>query len=199
MDALSSMLICLCGSDNDDFRHDVGSAQCLIDEKPKPNPLPVSTSSRRSAEAAVADIVSILRSAEKEGAALRQKVGDTVGAEGWTEWIAERVLDGIKAILEEGPEKMGNAMQVAYSRASEAADALFQFPKDHPVATAGILTIIAVGVLVILAPAVVEALGFAELGPLEGSFAAWWESTYAGYIPKGSLFSFLQRLGMLWG
>ncbi|KAK7927859.1 hypothetical protein PG985_004857 [Apiospora marii] len=94
---------------------------------------------------------------------------------------------------------MGNAMKVAYGRASEAADALFQFTKDHPIATAGMLTIIAVGILVILAPAFVEALGFAELGPIEGSFAAWWESTYAGYIPKGSLFSFFQRLGMLWG
>jgi hypothetical protein len=34
--------------------------------------------------------------------------------------------------------------------------------------------------------------------PAAGSFAAWWESTYAGYIPAGSLFSFLQRLGMTW-
>ena len=163
------MIICICGSDYDNFRHDVGSAQCFIDEKPKPNLLPVSSSSRRSAEVVVADVVSILRSAEKEGAALRQKVGDTVGVEGWTEWIAERILDGIKTILEESPETMGNAMKVAYSRASEAADALFQFPKDHPIATAGILTIVAVGILVMLAPAVVEALGFAELGPMEGT------------------------------
>lgn len=29
-----------------------------------------------------------------------------------------------------------------------------------------------------------------------GSFAAEWQSTYAGFVPKGSLFSFLQRLGM---
>ena len=86
----------------------------------------------------------------------------------------------------------------AYDSATDAADRLFQFAKDHPVASAGLLTIVAVGVLVILAPAVVEALGFAELGPLEGSFAAWWESTYAGFVPKGSLFSFLQRLGMTW-
>jgi len=36
------------------------------------------------------------------------------------------------------------------------------------VAVAGLLTIVAVGILVLLAPVVVEALGFAELGPLEG-------------------------------
>ncbi|KAK8118181.1 uncharacterized protein PG998_006462 [Apiospora kogelbergensis] len=199
MDSLCSMIFCICGSDNDSFRHDAGSAQFFINEKPRPHQLPSSCPSRGSADAVVADVVSILRSAEKEGVELAKKVGDTVGAEGWTEWIAEGILNGIKAILDESPEKMGNAMKVAYDRASEAADALFQFTKDHPIATAGLLTIIAVGILVILAPAVVEALGFAELGPIEGSFAAWWESTYAGYIPKGSLFSFFQRLGMLWG
>ncbi len=31
-----------------------------------------------------------------------------------------------------------------------------------------------------------------------GSFAAGWQSRYAGYVPKGSLFSFFQRLGMVW-
>jgi hypothetical protein len=31
------------------------------------------------------------------------------------------------------------------------------------------------------------------------SFAAWWQSRYAGYVPKNSWFSFFQRLGMKWG
>lgn len=43
-----------------------------------------------------------------------------------------------------------------------------------------------------------EILGFGELGPIEGSFAAGWQSRYAGYVPKGSLFSYFQRLGMKW-
>ena len=29
-----------------------------------------------------------------------------------------------------------------------------------------------------------------------GTFASWWQSTYAGLVPKSSLFSFFQRLGM---
>lgn len=76
-------------------------------------------------------------------------------------------------------------------------------------------TVIALGVLVMIAPLVLEALGFAELGPIPGefdrtmsfhnvklistlgSFAATWQARYAGYVPKGSLFSFLQRLGMI--
>jgi hypothetical protein len=33
---------------------------------------------------------------------------------------------------------------------------------------------------------------------LLGSFAALWQSTYEGYVTEGSLFSFFQRLGMVW-
>ena len=29
-----------------------------------------------------------------------------------------------------------------------------------------------------------------------GSFAARWMASYMGFVPKGSLFSYLQRLGM---
>ena len=31
-----------------------------------------------------------------------------------------------------------------------------------------------------------------------GTFAAWWQSTYGSSVPAGSLFSFFQRLGMVW-
>ncbi|KXJ87354.1 hypothetical protein Micbo1qcDRAFT_124713 [Microdochium bolleyi] len=152
---------------------------------------------------AVADVLAILRTADASPylskAQLAQQVDDAVYTQGsWSEWIAEGILNGIRAILEQGPEKMGSAMRIAHDRAAEAAGAVFQFASDHPEVVAGLLTIVAIGVLVLLAPMVVEALGFAELGPIEGSFAAWWESTYAGYIPRGSLFSFFQRLGMVW-
>jgi hypothetical protein len=30
-----------------------------------------------------------------------------------------------------------------------------------------------------------------------GTFASWWQSAYAGLVPKRSLFSFFQRLGMV--
>ena len=31
-----------------------------------------------------------------------------------------------------------------------------------------------------------------------GSFAAEWQAQYLGAVPKGSLFSYFQRLGMVW-
>ncbi|OJJ98363.1 hypothetical protein ASPACDRAFT_79838 [Aspergillus aculeatus ATCC 16872] len=86
---------------------------------------------------------------------------------------------------------MAQAATEALRRASEEA---FEFAQEHPVYT----TILALGVFVALMPWVLEVLGFAELGPVEGSFAAWWQSRYAGYVPKGSLFGFFQRLGMVW-
>ena len=42
------------------------------------------------------------------------------------------------------------------------------FIKDHPLATAVFVTIIAVGILVILTPYIVKILGFRELGLIKG-------------------------------
>lgn len=114
-----------------------------------------------------------MHTAEKHGVRLTRQLEDTVGTEGWTEWISEHVLAGLEAVLKDGREKMGPAIGQAFDSASEAAEKVFQFAKDHPVATAGLLTILAVGVLVVLAPVVVEALGFAELGPVEGTYVAY--------------------------
>ncbi|KAF3766617.1 hypothetical protein M406DRAFT_339775 [Cryphonectria parasitica EP155] len=144
----------------------------INEERSRPIPRPFAATSKRSPDAIAAKVVFILRSVEERGVVLIQQLDETLDTEGWTEWVAEKVLAGIE------------------TEASHDANELFQFAKDHPLATAGLLTIIAVGVLVLLAPTIVVALG---------SFAAWWESTYAGYIPAGSLFSFLQRLGMIWG
>ncbi|KAM7209773.1 hypothetical protein V8F06_014844 [Rhypophila decipiens] len=170
----------------------------LVEKPPCPT-APPSITRKNDHEAMVAQIITLLRTAEKNGPTLTSQLDNTVGAEGWTEWIAQKILASLEDVIREGREKFGPAMEKAYDAANTAAEAVFVFKRDHPVAFAGLLTIIAVGVLVALAPVVVEALGFAELGPVEGSFAAWWESTYAGFIPKGSVFSYLQRLGMIWG
>jgi hypothetical protein len=74
-----------------------------------------------------------------------------------------------------------------------------------------ITTLIALGILAVMVPWVMAYLGFAEEGILEGelvtcfqgrfantfaaSWAARWQSTYRGFVPKGSLFSYLQSLG----
>ncbi len=105
-------------------------------------------------------------------------------------------------------------MKEAFDKASTTAD---QFIKEHPALVEVVITVVAIGILALLVPWAVEALGFAELGPVEGiqspftterkketdwhcvgSWAALWQSTFPD-AEAGSLFSYLQRLGMKWG
>lgn len=44
----------------------------------------------------------------------------------------------------------------------------------------------------------VEEVGADGGGGGLGSFAAGWQARYLGAVPKGSLFGYLQRLGMVW-
>ncbi|KAL8367036.1 hypothetical protein RB599_010278 [Gaeumannomyces hyphopodioides] len=153
----------------------------------------------RSAQEISAEVIELLRTAEKNGPALQRRVRDVVGEQGWTENIARAIVAGLETLIKEGREKVGPPLAEAIDKAEEAARAVFTFSKEHPYLIAGFATIVAIGVLVFVAPWVVEALGFGELGPIADTFASWWQSTYAGFVPKGSLFSFFQRLGMIWG
>ena len=164
------------------------------------------------------DVVNTILTAEKAGARLKAEIDSIVGRYGWKEYLAEKVLEKLGAALEGAHDKLGPAIRDAYNKAWIAANEIEGFVIQHPV----MCTIIALGVLVVIAPWVIEVLGFAELGPVDGayterskcwivgltsrntdyvgigSFAAWWQSTYGGLVPKGSLFSFFQRLGMVW-
>ena len=79
---------------------------------------------------------------------------------GWRSLLAEEFLNSLISAFKKGVS-MGAALQEAYDRAVGEA---WEWSKEHPVWA----TIIAIGVLVIIAPWVLEALGFGELGPIEG-------------------------------
>lgn len=85
---------------------------------------------------------------------------DIVGDRGWTENLAKNILGGIENGLKQGV-LMGKAMKEASEKAITTAAG---FAHDHPYFCA----LIAVGILAVLMPWVLEALGFAELGPVEG-------------------------------
>ncbi|KAI7908479.1 hypothetical protein M9X92_012164 [Pyricularia oryzae] len=104
------------------------------------------------------------------------QINDAVGSQGWTESIARAIVASLEALITQGREIIGSVLGEFIDKAVEATHSNFDFPRDHPYFTAGFATIVAVD-----------------------SFAAWWQSTYAGFVPKGSLFSFFQRLGMIWG
>ena len=109
-------------------------------------------------------IISILFTAEKGGQDLKSRIQSEVHTTGWYEGLAKRILDGIVAALQSGAP-MASAMKEAFDKASAIA---VEFIKEHPILKDVIITVIAIGILAILLPWAVEALGFGELGPIEG-------------------------------
>ncbi|KAI9162888.1 hypothetical protein HJFPF1_04483 [Paramyrothecium foliicola] len=162
--------------------------------------------------------IDILTSAERNDKHLEHRLKSIISINGWTEALAESILRGVENVIKNSA-KVAQAMADAIDRAESKA---LEFSKEHPTYTALIAagTIVALGVLVVLAPWVLETLGFETLGPragrsplvlciswlsltgdLTGSFAARWMSSIArsiGNVEKGSIYAFLQSLGMRW-
>ncbi|KZL74389.1 hypothetical protein CI238_04415 [Colletotrichum incanum] len=147
----------------------------------------------RSAQDAASEFIDILRTAEKGAMDLERRLKNIVTVNSWTEELAKYILQGVEALVRHR-DTIGQIVRGAMDKSTDAAESIFEFAKDHPV----FVTIIAIGILIIIAPWVLEALGFGELGPVADTFASWWQARYVGYVPKGSLFSFFQRLGMVW-
>ena len=115
---------------------------------------------------AASSIVSAMRDADKHGPSLDVTIQSEVHqAGGWSEYLAKKILAALEIVLKAG--QMNAAMEEAYGKACEAAKVFEGFAADHPLA-AVFCTIVAIGVLVVLAPYAVEMLGFGELGPIEG-------------------------------
>lgn len=106
-----------------------------------------------------ADILRTLFSANESGKHMKKSVQDIVGERGWRGNLAKAILGGIENGLKQGVQ-MGKAMKEA---SGKAIDEAVDFAHDHP----HFCALIAVGVLAILMPWALEALGFAELGPIE--------------------------------
>ncbi|TID26633.1 hypothetical protein E2P81_ATG01101 [Venturia nashicola] len=124
----------------------------------------------------------------------RDALRDEFRAQDWTNTLARHILDGLVSTINSG-KVMGGAVKEAYDKVAPQVE---DFVREHPVLTAVMAILIAICILEYLVPWAVAALGFGELGPIEGSFAAWWQSLY-GDVPYGSLISLLQRFGMRFG
>lgn len=123
-------------------------------------------------------IVATLLEAEKPGQALKRRLDDVVAASGWTEHIAEAVLNNLVQAIR-ACQHAGTAMTEALEKSTAAA---VDFAHEHPLYA----TVIALGVLVVLAPWVIEALGFGELGPVQGGYHS---STFLAIINHSSRLS----------
>ena len=110
-----------------------------------------------------ADILSTFYAADANDEHLIQRVQDVVHETGWYEELAAAVLTGLENALK-AKAPMGQAMKDAHEKARQVIADVFGFAREHPVFCA----LVALGIIVILAPWAVEVLGFGELGPIEG-------------------------------
>ncbi|EGP82410.1 uncharacterized protein MYCGRDRAFT_51611 [Zymoseptoria tritici IPO323] len=119
----------------------------------------------------------------------------------WNDAIAERILQLLQTALAANAS-MGPAMKAAFDKALQCAKDIGKltedFANEHPFLVSIVCAVVAIGILYLLAPWIIEALGFTEFGPAAGSFASRWQSLYGARVPLGSIFSYLQRLGMTW-
>jgi hypothetical protein len=117
---------------------------------------------RAHAQVQAEQIVTLIIKAEKPGAELNAQICDVVRTTGWNEWIAEKVLSMLSDAIERGTP-LALAMADSVKEATEAAR---QFTLNHPYVAA---TVIALGVLALLFPAMLTLLGFGEEGIIAGT------------------------------
>lgn len=148
-----------CGND-DSAITDTTAPPSFISEKPSPTAM---TPYRDDPAQAFLDI---LRTAEIDDSDLQIRLKSIITVESWTEALAESILHGIVQMICDA-EKVASAMEDAIIKATNQAKV---FAKEHPYYTALIAAgiVIAIGVLVIVAPWVLEAIGFAARGPRAG-------------------------------
>lgn len=101
--------------------------------------------------------------AEKNGLELRQTLGGIIRTNSWRQNFAQAVFEALQKAIETA-RPMGDALREIYKNVARVVDGVEGFVKDHPIVCA----LIALGILVLVSPWVIEALGFAEGGILEG-------------------------------
>ncbi|CAN9204461.1 unnamed protein product [Alternaria alternata] len=129
--------------------------------------LSAATSNSRLTAETADNVIAILLTTSLTGPALHMQLDSVVGASGWRSNMAKYVLEKLTAALQASHERLGPTIRSAYHRAWEAAQSIEGFVIEHPV----MCTVIALGVLAVVAPWVLEALGFTELGPVQASSA----------------------------
>ncbi|CAK7225578.1 hypothetical protein SBRCBS47491_005936 [Sporothrix bragantina] len=117
------------------------------------------------------------------------------------EAVLERLVEIVRPLLESATDHIEHPQETLLDIvqwAREVAAEVFEWTEEHPRLTMCLALAVAVAAVWVLAPWVLEAVGFGELGPIADSVAARLQMRYMGLVPKGSWFSFFQRLGMVW-
>ena len=109
------------------------------------------------------EIVEKLFTTEKNGNALKSELQGIIHANGWREGLAEAIFNATELAIRTG-RTMGPAIQTAYDRAVVEMKKVKEFGEDNP----QLCAIIALGIIALLMPWLLTALGFAAEGITEG-------------------------------
>lgn len=109
-------------------------------------------------------VVETLYSSEGTATDVRTTMQHHLRSQSRTEFLAIKILLALQDAIKAG-KAMGPAMKAAYEDAQQNVD---DFVQKHPIFSACIVTVLAIAILVVLIPWVVEALGFASRGPVAG-------------------------------
>ena len=115
------------------------------------------------------DILTTLLTTHKSGAALRMHLDATIGTTTWTSTLAKYLLEKLTQVLRDGHAHFGPALRNAYDKATRVALSVEGFVVEHPV----FCTVVALGVMAVLTPWVLGALGFVEVGIEQGVLTSW--------------------------
>jgi hypothetical protein len=141
----------------------------------QPKTIQLAASNNDDTAQTASQFVDTLFSAEKNGPELHQALNELFQTASLKQYFARVVFETLqKAIQTARP--MGVALGETYDKVVREIEGIEGFVKDHPVMCA----VIAIGILVVLAPWVIEALGFAEGGILEGESEQFHRMTCSG-------------------
>lgn len=128
-----------------------------------------STSEKSQYDTEAQEIVDVLYDSEKSGLALQTRLDEIISSGGWNERLAEAILYTLENSIQAG-RVMSGVLEEAYKRAVDAVNKTQEFERDHPLFSAILVTIVVLGILVLLMPWAIEALGFAAEGPVAGKY-----------------------------
>lgn len=126
------------------------------------------TADEKSAQT-VDSFITTLYTAEKPDSELQQTLNNDfnkpIRTTSLRQSFARAIFEALRKAIETA-RPMGLALGEIYERVVDILDTIEGFARNHPI----ICSVIALGILVVVAPWVLEALGFAEGGILEGEF-----------------------------
>lgn len=108
----------------------------------------------------------VLQTTNSSGEELEKQLRSVISTTSLSEKLAAEIVRGIEDILKRGI-KVADTMNKAVNTATDTA---LQLAEDHPYYASLIAagTLIAIGVLVLVAPWIIEVLGFSSRGPRAG-------------------------------